>query len=74
MNYGLTALIVTSGYFAIFFSDLLTPQHTLFLLTAFCLLFPLWFFRYARAIWLALDLYFDPPRSDEFAPQRGEPD
>ena len=74
VNYGLTALIVTGGYFAIFFSDLLTPQHTLFLLTAFCLLFPLWFFRYARAIWLALDSYFDPPRAEEFTPQRGEPD
>jgi hypothetical protein len=27
---------------------------------AFCLLFPLWFFRYARSLWLGLDYYFDP--------------
>ena len=29
--------------------------------TAFCVLFPLWFFRYARSFWLGLDYYFDPP-------------
>jgi len=26
------------------------------------------FFRHARALWLAFDLRFDPPRPDEFAP------
>ena len=29
--------------------------------TAFCVLFPLWFFRYARSLWLGFDYYFDPP-------------
>jgi hypothetical protein len=27
---------------------------------AFCLLFPVWFFRYARSLWLAFDQLFDP--------------
>jgi hypothetical protein len=29
-------------------------------LAAFCVFFPLWFFRYARSLWLAFDEYFDP--------------
>jgi len=60
VNYGLTALIVTAAYFALFFTDALPPQQVLWLLTAFCVLFPLWFFRYARSIWIAFDMYFDP--------------
>ncbi|HEY2761833.1 MAG TPA: DUF983 domain-containing protein [Pirellulales bacterium] len=66
VNYGLTALIVTGGYFALFFSEAVSQTATLWILTAFCLLFPVWFFRFARAIWIALDVYFDPPQSSEF--------
>jgi uncharacterized protein (DUF983 family) len=70
VNYGLTALIVTVAYFALFFSELFESNHILWLLTAFCVLFPLWFFRYARAIWVAVDLYIDPAQPDEFAPEK----
>ncbi len=66
VNYGLTALIVTGSYFALFFSEaVFADGHTL-ILTAFCFLFPLWFFRFARAIWIAFDVYFDPPQASEF--------
>jgi uncharacterized protein (DUF983 family) len=60
VNYGLTALIITGAYFVLFFSEALTPDWIMRLLLAFCALFPLWFFRYARAIWIGVDLYFDP--------------
>jgi hypothetical protein len=60
VNYGLTALIVTGAYFALFFSEALPPEWIMRLLLAFCVLFPLWFFRYARSIWIGIDLYFDP--------------
>ncbi len=60
VNYGLTAFIITGTYFAIFFSDVLSQQATLWSLTAFAVLFPLWFFRYARAVWLAFDEFSDP--------------
>ncbi len=63
-NYGLTALLVTIGYFAMFFSDTLSPNQQLVVLGAFCVFFPLWFFRYARSLWLAMDLYFDPQQLD----------
>ena len=60
INYGLTAVVVTAGYLTLFFTDTFTPSMRLVMLAGFCVLFPLWFFRYARSLWLALDLYFDP--------------
>lgn len=59
-NYGITASIVVVAYFALYFTAALSSQQTLGVLTGFCLLFPLWFFRYARALWIALDELFDP--------------
>jgi hypothetical protein len=61
INYGLTALLITAGYFAGFFLNLLSPDALLWTCTGFCVVFPLWFFRYARSLWLGLDHYFDPP-------------
>ena len=59
-NYGLTALIVTAAYFTLYFTADLPDGVLLGGLTAFCVLFPLWFFRYARSLWLGFDQYFDP--------------
>lgn len=59
-NYGLTALIVTAAYFTLYFAADLPDGVLLGGLTAFCVLFPLWFFRYARSLWLGVDQYFDP--------------
>ena len=63
-NYGLTALLVIAGYFAAYFTDAIPQDWLLWLLTAFCLLFPLWFFRYARSFWIAFDVYLDPPATN----------
>lgn len=60
INYGLTAALLTAGYLALFLTDTLSPTARLALLGGFCVIFPLWFFRYARSLWLALDLYVDP--------------
>jgi hypothetical protein len=60
INYGLTAALVTAGYLALFLSDTLSPAARLALLGGFCVVFPLWFFRYARSLWLAFDMYLDP--------------
>lgn len=59
-NYGLTAMIVTASYFAFYFSEVLPQWAVMAILLAFCVVFPLWFFRYARCIWMAFDLYLDP--------------
>ena len=60
VNYGLTAVLVTIGYFALYAADVLPQQATLWILTLFCVVFPLWFFRYARSLWLGFDQYWDP--------------
>jgi uncharacterized protein (DUF983 family) len=64
INYGLTAALITAGYLALFITGSLSPTARLVLLASVCVIFPLWFFRYARSLWLALDLYLDPRQLD----------
>jgi hypothetical protein len=64
-NYGVTALIVLVAYFSFYFSEILTPKQSLAVLTTFSVVFPLWFFRYARSLWMAFDELFDPWPSEE---------
>jgi uncharacterized protein (DUF983 family) len=64
-NYGLTALLITALFFAGFFSDAFSSNQLLVALTVFAVLFPIWFFRYARALWIAFDESWDPWPNDE---------
>ncbi|HEY4232861.1 MAG TPA: DUF983 domain-containing protein [Lacipirellulaceae bacterium] len=67
-NYGVTALLVTAMYFAGFFSEAFTSNQLLYGLTLFAILFPIWFFRYARALWISFDERWDPwPNEEEQA-------
>jgi len=59
-NYGVTSLLVVVLYFSLYFSQTLTSHGRLLTLGAVSLLFPMWFFRYARALWIAFDEQFDP--------------
>jgi uncharacterized protein (DUF983 family) len=59
-NYGVTALLVVATYFTMFFRDWLTDGQRLLLLSLFAVIFPMWFFRYARALWMAFDERWDP--------------
>lgn len=68
-NYGITASLVVVMYFAMFFGDILTDSQRLLVLSAFTVLFPTWFFRYARALWIAFDEHWDPWPNDEEARQ-----
>jgi uncharacterized protein (DUF983 family) len=70
VNYGLTALLVTAMYFALFFSQAVSPEAALWIVTAFAVVFPIWFFRYARSLWLGFDHYWDPtsPRDNRREP------
>lgn len=58
-NYGLTAAIVvvagTIGYLLGIMQQWLPIG-----LMVFCLAFPLWFFRYARCLWMGFDELLDP--------------
>ncbi len=59
-NYGATALLVVIIYFSLFLTEAMTNRQLLYALTGFTLLFPFWFFRYARGLWIAFDELFDP--------------
>ena len=59
-NYGITTLLVVAIYFGLFLSQAFTSQGRLITLGVFSLLFPVWFFRYARTLWIAFDEQFDP--------------
>jgi len=59
-NYGVTALLVVVIYISLFLAKMMSGQQLLVAMTTFSLLFPLWFFRYARGLWIAFDERFDP--------------
>jgi uncharacterized protein (DUF983 family) len=60
VNYGITAALVTAGYMTLVLTNVTTPRTALWTVTAFAFLFPIWFFRYARSLWLGFDHYWDP--------------
>lgn len=60
VNYGITTLILTISYFALHFGAGWSNTQLAPALGAFCVIFPLFFFRYARSFWMGLDYWFDP--------------
>jgi hypothetical protein len=60
INYGVTALTLTIAYVVLRFGRGYSDAVIAGPLVAFCVLFPLFFFRYARALWLAMDCFLDP--------------
>lgn len=67
INYGVTATLVVAVYFTLYFTETLTGKQLLVALTAFSIVFPLWFFRYARSLWIAFDEQWDPWPNEEEA-------
>ncbi|MEX2287494.1 MAG: DUF983 domain-containing protein [Planctomycetaceae bacterium] len=59
INYGLTVGTVTVAYVSLHFGFDYDNRTLVWPLVAFVVLFPLFFFRYARALWLAMDCVFD---------------
>ncbi len=55
INYGVTTVILL-GVSLPLIGRFPLPQ-ILWPLGLFCTLFPVWFFRYSRSLWLAIDLY-----------------
>jgi len=65
INYGVTAVILLIAYPILHYGFALTNQQLAPWLAGLCVVFPLWAFRYARALWLALDCQFDASAYDE---------
>ncbi|HEY3068062.1 MAG TPA: DUF983 domain-containing protein [Methylomirabilota bacterium] len=60
VNYAVTTVIAVVGYLVLWArADLSTPAQ-LAIWIPFCVLFPLWFFRYSRSLWLALEYLVNP--------------
>ena len=63
INYGLTVLLALGGYFALEAWLAPSPGWQVAVWGTFVVLFPLWSFRYSKALWLALDHLVDPTGS-----------
>lgn len=65
VNYGVTVVLALIGSFALEWWRPVSLTVQLGLWVAFCSLFPVFFFRYSRSLWLSLDYLCDPVRDDE---------
>jgi uncharacterized protein (DUF983 family) len=74
INYGLTTLISTWSY--IFWRFGMGADHALLVpaLAAFCVIFPVVFFRYARSLWLSFDCFVDRSGALEFRRSDDDPE
>ena len=59
INYGWTSMSMMFAYLLLRYVLGYPNMYVLPPLTAYIIIFPLVFFRYARAMWLAFDIYFD---------------
>jgi uncharacterized protein (DUF983 family) len=55
INYAVTAILAIGGFFLLWGLTALSTAAHLALLVPVVILFPLWFFRYSRSFWLALE-------------------
>lgn len=60
VNYGATSLLAIAGFLALDYFAALSLLSQLLLWGGFAILFPLFFFRYSRSLWLSLDYIFTP--------------
>jgi uncharacterized protein (DUF983 family) len=60
VNYGVTASLVLAGYLLLWRYANLTLATQFAIWLPVTLLFPLWFFRYSRSFWLALEYLINP--------------
>ncbi len=64
-NYGQTALTTTIIFSVLVLGYGVPKQWVAIPLTIYCVLWPLFWFRYARSLWLSFDCYFDVTDFDE---------
>ena len=64
INYGLTALLVSIGFFTLVLTGTASFDQAFWIVAALAVLFPIFFFRYARSLWLGFDHFWDPTSDD----------
>jgi len=60
VNYAVTVTIAVGGYFLLWWLGNVSTGAQLFMWIPFVILFPLWFFRYSRSLWLAMEYLVNP--------------
>jgi uncharacterized protein (DUF983 family) len=60
INYAVTSVIAIAGYLLLWRYTGLSTTQQLVLWGAFGVVFPIWFFRYSRGLWLALEYWLNP--------------
>jgi uncharacterized protein (DUF983 family) len=60
INYGVTTVLVLTGYFILWGKTELSTAAQFAIWVPVLLVFPLWFFRYSRSLWLALEYSVNP--------------
>ncbi len=60
INYGATTVIMVAGYLLLWRYTGLSTAQQLMVWIPFGLAFPLWFFRYSRSLWLAIEYTLNP--------------
>jgi uncharacterized protein (DUF983 family) len=68
-NYGITCVLAGILYFGLFFGFGMPSSIAIGAALATAAIFPFWFWRYARSLWLMLDQYFDPRRPPTSSPE-----
>ncbi len=63
-NYGLTALLCTIISVSMMFNRRVEQWQLIAVTLSIAVLFPIWFFRYARSLWLGFDQYMDPRQGE----------
>ena len=60
VNYAVTTVVALAGYFVLWSRTGMSTAAQLSIWLPFCVLFPLWFFRYSRSLWLAVEYGVNP--------------
>ena len=67
IGYGFTILVSLGSWPVLYYLiGLRSPAITLSIMVTVAVVFGVWFIRYSKAIWLAIDLTIHPPASEDF--------
>jgi uncharacterized protein (DUF983 family) len=70
IGYGVTVLVALGCWPVMrYVLGIQSPTITLTVMVSVALLFGIWFVRYSKALWLALDLTLHPPAAEDFKPR-----
>jgi hypothetical protein len=69
IGYGFTVAAALGAWPVLYLLGIRNPAVTLTVMILVALLFGVWFVRYSKVLWLALDLTLHPPNSEDFEPR-----